>query len=84
MGTPILKSSKLNHMSTLGLIRFTALALLLRSLPVHASYLIADHLFQSNVPNRSIDYTLDGVANRSTETITDDNQGRYWQYHADT
>jgi hypothetical protein len=71
-------------MSNTGFIRFTALALLLQCLAAHAGYLIADHLFQSNVPNRSIDYTLDGVANRSTENITYDNQVRYWQCHADT
>ena len=51
---------------------------------MHASYYTADRLTEILEPNRSIDYTLDGVANRSTEIITDDNQGRYWQCHADT
>ena len=37
-------------------------------------YDTADRLTQINEPNRSIDYTLDGVANRITETITDNNQ----------
>ena len=37
-------------------------------------YDTADRLTQINEPNRSIDYTLDGVANRLTETITDNNQ----------
>ena len=73
-GTPTQKPSKLNHMSITGMIRFTALALLLHYLPAHASYHTADRLTQINEPNRSISYTLDGVANRLTETITDNNQ----------
>ena len=55
------------------MIRFTAFALLLQCLQAHASYHTADRLTQINEPNRSIDYTLDGVANRLTETITDNN-----------
>ena len=37
-------------------------------------YDTADRLTQINEPNRSIEYILDGVANRLTETITDNNQ----------
>ena len=61
-------------MSIPGIIRFTALALLLQCLVANASYHTSGRLTQIIEPNRSIEYILDGVANRLTETITDNNQ----------